>query len=127
MPRTADAKPAQIVKCPHCDWKGSARGLFGHVKLSHPGNEGAIRHSTKRVNPYAISKNTSKTIGKASNKPVQPISMENIGIALLVGTILKLIEQYYKSQEAQKKAREEFIMKFQREAQKPTNTQGVVY
>jgi hypothetical protein len=53
--------------------------------------------------------------------------MENLGIALLVGTILKLIEQYYKSQESRKKAREEFIMKFQREAQKPTNTQGVVY
>jgi hypothetical protein len=127
MPRTADAKPAQIVKCPHCDWKGSARGLFGHVKLSHPGNEGAIKHSTKRVNPYAVSLKPSKTIGKASNKPLEQVSMQNLGIALLVGTILKLIEQYYKTQEAQKKAREEFIAKFQREAQKPNNTHGVLY
>ena len=30
-------KPAPIVKCEHCNWKGSARGLFTHVRLSHPG------------------------------------------------------------------------------------------
>jgi hypothetical protein len=29
-------KPAPIVKCEHCNWKGSARGLFTHVRLSHP-------------------------------------------------------------------------------------------
>lgn len=121
MPRTADAKPAQIVKCPHCDWKGSARGLFGHVKLSHPGNEGAIRHSTKRVNPYAVSKNVSKTIGKASNKPSKDVSMEGVGIALLVGTIVKLIEQYF----ANERNKEQLMKTFRREAQKPTNTQNL--
>jgi len=29
-------KPAPIVRCQHCNWKGSARGLFTHVRLSHP-------------------------------------------------------------------------------------------
>lgn len=28
--------PAQIVACPHCEWKGSARGLFAHARLAHP-------------------------------------------------------------------------------------------
>lgn len=123
MPRTADAKPAQIVKCPHCDWKGSARGLFGHVKLSHPGKEGAIKHASKRVNPYAVSKNSSKTIGKASNKPNNALSAQDFGIVLLVGTIVKLIEQYF----ANEKNKELFKKQFQREAQKPKNTQGVLY
>jgi hypothetical protein len=29
-------KPAKKVKCPHCDWVGSARGLFSHSRLAHP-------------------------------------------------------------------------------------------
>ena len=29
-------KPAPIVKCPHCKWVGSARGLFTHVRMAHP-------------------------------------------------------------------------------------------
>jgi len=28
--------PAQIVSCPHCSWKGSARGLFTHCRMAHP-------------------------------------------------------------------------------------------
>jgi hypothetical protein len=32
-------KPAPIVSCEYCKWKGSARGLFTHVRLSHPGIE----------------------------------------------------------------------------------------
>jgi len=31
-------KAAPIVKCPHCTkWIGSARGLFTHVRMAHPG------------------------------------------------------------------------------------------
>jgi hypothetical protein len=121
MPRTADAKPAQIVKCPHCDWKGSARGLFGHVKLSHPGNEGAIKHASKRVNPYAVLKNSSKTIGKASNGPTKPLNMQDVGLTILVGIFLKVINDYM---EADRIKREQLLKKFQSEAYKPT-TQGV--
>jgi len=118
MPRTADAKPAQIVKCPHCDWKGSARGLFGHVKLSHPGHEGAIRHSTKRVNPYAINKSPKNAIGKPSN--AIPTYSKNPGINILIGSIVKIIENYMAMQRNQ----QEFSKQFQREANKPT-TQGI--
>jgi hypothetical protein len=121
MPRTADSKPAQIVKCPHCDWKGSARGLFGHVRLLHPGREAAIRNSTKRVNPYAVLKNSSKTIGKASNGPTRPLNMEDIGLTIIVGVFLKLIDDYMK---ADRLKREQLLKKFQSEAYKPT-TQGV--
>jgi len=28
--------PAKIVSCPHCSWKGSARGLFTHCRMAHP-------------------------------------------------------------------------------------------
>ena len=28
--------PAQIVSCPHCSWKGSARGLYTHCRMGHP-------------------------------------------------------------------------------------------
>lgn len=28
--------PAKVVSCPHCSWKGSARGLFTHCRMAHP-------------------------------------------------------------------------------------------
>lgn len=37
MPTKTALYPAPIVKCPHCKWQGSARGLFTHVRLAHPG------------------------------------------------------------------------------------------
>jgi hypothetical protein len=126
------AAPATQVKCPHCDWKGSARGLFGHVRFVHPGKENSVKTNLRaQRNPYSLERGPAlsgiQNQRKASNKPVNDISLETVGIALLVGTVLKLIEQYYRTREQQKKAREEFMRKFQREAQKPTNTQGVVY
>jgi len=36
-PKKSVAKrPAPIVKCPYCEWRGSARGIFTHVRLGHP-------------------------------------------------------------------------------------------
>ncbi len=29
-------KATAVVKCPHCSHTGSARGLFQHVRMSHP-------------------------------------------------------------------------------------------
>lgn len=29
-------KPSAVVKCPHCSHTGSSRGLFQHVRMSHP-------------------------------------------------------------------------------------------
>ena len=48
-------KPAMIVKCPHCDWNGSARGLFTHVRLSHPKIAEKPKTATKiNAHPYDI-------------------------------------------------------------------------
>ena len=46
-------KPAPIVKCQHCKWVGSARGLFTHVRMAHP----AINEkppTITREHPYII-------------------------------------------------------------------------
>lgn len=48
-------KPAQIVQCPYCTHKGSARGLFTHVRLAHP-SKGYIKPPISEkvsVHPYA--------------------------------------------------------------------------
>lgn len=52
-------KPAPIVKCPYCTHKGSARGLFAHIRLAHP-NEGYVKPPVSKkvtvsVHPYACS------------------------------------------------------------------------
>jgi hypothetical protein len=113
MPRTKDAAPAQIVKCPHCSWKGSARGLFGHVRLTHPGKEQGVKY--KPANPFAL--NSNKTLGKAPNSPTRPLSMEDVGLTIIVGVFLKLIDDYMK---ADRLRREQLLKKFQSEAYKPT-------
>lgn len=48
-------KPTATVKCPHCDHTGSARGLFTHVRLRHPGITEKPKTSTKiTAHPYDI-------------------------------------------------------------------------
>jgi hypothetical protein len=113
MARTKDSAPAQIVKCPHCSWKGSARGLFGHVRLTHPGKEQAVKY--KPANPFAV--NSNKISGKAPNSPTRPLNMEDVGLTIIVGVFLKLIDDYMK---ADRIRREQLLKKFQSEAYKPT-------
>jgi hypothetical protein len=44
-----------VVKCPHCNHTGSARGLFTHVRLAHPGINEKPKTSTKiTAHPYDI-------------------------------------------------------------------------
>jgi hypothetical protein len=123
MARSKDSAPAQIVKCPHCSWKGSARGLFGHVRLTHPGKEEAVKY--KPANPFAV--NSNKTVGKAPNSPTRPLNMEDVGLTIIVGVFLKLIDDYIKADRIRK---EQLLKKFQSEAYKPTTkipNQGVAY
>jgi hypothetical protein len=47
-------RPAKIVKCPYCDWKGSARGLFSHSRLMH--NKKINDAKEIKTNPYAVNK-----------------------------------------------------------------------
>ena len=48
-------KPAMVVKCPHCKWEGSARGIYTHVRLSHPTIAEKPKTATKIVaHPYDI-------------------------------------------------------------------------
>lgn len=48
-------KSATIVKCPHCSRTMSARGLFTHVRLAHPGITQKPKTSTRIVaHPYDV-------------------------------------------------------------------------
>jgi len=48
-------KATVIVKCPHCNHTGSSRGLFTHVRLSHPGITEKPKTSTRiAVHPYDV-------------------------------------------------------------------------
>jgi hypothetical protein len=48
-------KPAMVVKCPHCKWEGSARGIYTHVRLSHPTIAEKPKTATKIVaHPYDV-------------------------------------------------------------------------
>ena len=48
-------KATAVVKCPHCSHTGSARGLFTHVRLSHPSIAEKPKTSTKiTAHPYDI-------------------------------------------------------------------------
>jgi len=125
------AAPATQVKCPHCSWKGSARGLFGHVRFVHPGKENSVKTNLRaNRNPYSVDPKPSLSGINGTNKGLKsketPLSVEGVGIAFLVITALKLIDEAFKTYEARKKAREEFIQQFQRRGHKST-TQGVNY
>ena len=71
-------KETVIVKCPHCNHTGSSRGLFTHVRLSHPGITEKPKSSTKiTVHPYDIKglghvKDTIQRIERKKVKPVKP-------------------------------------------------------
>jgi hypothetical protein len=48
-------KPTAVVKCPYCSHTGSARGLFTHVRLSHPTIAEKPKTSTRiTAHPYDI-------------------------------------------------------------------------
>jgi hypothetical protein len=52
----SEREPARVVKCPYCDHKGSARGLFSHIRLSHPNKVEKSRElvSERRSHPCDV-------------------------------------------------------------------------
>lgn len=81
-----DRKPAPVVKCKHCDWRGSARGLFTHVRLGHPGIKDKPPVMT---HPYDVNTKINDSIGRIPKKKVKPfkvpnITLEDVTIAALV-------------------------------------------
>jgi uncharacterized protein YllA (UPF0747 family) len=87
-------KSATIVKCPHCSHTGSARGLFTHVRLAHPGITTKPKTSTRIVaHPYdvkGLGRHTETlNLIKKKSPPVDP------WINILTGVIEKLIKQEF--------------------------------
>ena len=80
---TSTRQPAEIVKCPYCTWKGSARGLHSHCRLLHGKNIKDAREI--KVNPYSVNKETLKkksSIGSLSDKKYRLSDPDNVIIAL---------------------------------------------
>ena len=90
-----DRAPAKIAKCPHCEWTGSARGLFSHVRLAHGGKEHSL--NIRKENPYLINKSKPKVLGSVIRKT--PISDKEWLEEFVMKCILKVIEAYNNSQE----------------------------
>jgi hypothetical protein len=85
--------PAKRVKCPYCEHKGSARGLFSHIRLMHPKLLEKSRELTRetREHPCDDVKNTIKRVkarlnGRTHKTPVDPWISLSITIAALVVT-----------------------------------------
>jgi hypothetical protein len=90
---SSSRKPAPIVSCEYCNWKGSARGLFTHVRLSHPGID-KKPPIAQLVHPLDNSRSISGTKVKRKRKRYGE-SNEAEGTALMllaVGIIVKMIE-----------------------------------
>ena len=90
-------KATAIVKCPHCPRTCSARGLYQHVRMSHPGITAKPKSSTRIVaHPYDVKglarhTETLNAIKKGAPKvaPVDP------WVTLICGVIAKVIEQQF--------------------------------
>lgn len=88
-------KSATIVKCPHCPRTLSARGLFTHVRLSHPGITQKPKTSTRIVaHPYDV-----KGLGRhieTINVIKKKAPQVDPWVAMLSGLIEKIIVQEFK-------------------------------
>ena len=82
--------PAKVTKCPHCNWTGSARGLFSHVRLAHGGKEHAL--NIRAENPYVIEKSKPKALGAIKHRFDEKKELEAF-IGLIV---VKVMQEYSK-------------------------------
>ena len=87
---------AKIAKCPHCNWTGSARGLFSHVRLSHGGKEHSLK--IRKENPYLLEKSKPKVLGGVISKKHRIEEQADLE-EFIMKCILKVIEAYKNSQD----------------------------
>lgn len=87
-------KASAIVKCPHCSHTGSSRGLFQHVRMSHPTiAEKPATSSFITAHPLDV-----KGLGAIKSKihkletSAQVDWMERLVIPLAIGIFNKIIE-----------------------------------
>jgi len=97
MPKyPAERVAAKIAKCPHCNWTGSARGLFSHVRLAHGGKEHLL--NIRKENPYLLEKSKPKVLGAVISKKHRIEEKAELE-EFIMKCILKVIEAYKNSQD----------------------------
>lgn len=92
-------KASAIVKCPHCSHTGSARGLFSHVRLAHPGIVKKPVTATKiTVHPYDIKGmgHVKDTIHRIETMKKRKAPEPSVGETILVSVVLRLFEELAK-------------------------------
>ena len=85
--------PAKVAKCPHCNWTGSARGLFSHVRLTHGGKEHSL--NIRKENPYLIEKSKPKVLGGIISKKHR-LEEKNELEVFITSIVLKVMQEYSK-------------------------------
>ena len=89
-----ERKPAVTVKCKYCDWTGSARGLFTHVRLGHPGVSKKPESTQKHeYHPLAINKSAKEILNNKYKKPKE-LSTEEV----IINICLKALTYYFERQ-----------------------------
>lgn len=96
-----ERKPAVTVKCKYCNWTGSSRGLFTHVRLGHPGiskkPESTQRHE---YHPLSVENRINERVGAFKHKYVKPKeTTEEIIIRMVATAIKQALENQYKTLE----------------------------
>ena len=90
--------PAKQSKCPHCNWIGSSRGLFSHVRLTHPGMEDSLK--IRSENPYVIKNNTVGSVKKKRNRfdtgesAIPKFNLDDAKTVLFMTAFVKLLNEY---------------------------------
>lgn len=82
-------KPAPIVSCQHCKWKGSARGLFTHVRLSHPGITSKPPTAVLK-HPLDVNNSTIGTLPIRKKKRSKGSNNDEISILGTLGIVLAI-------------------------------------
>jgi hypothetical protein len=99
-----ERKPAVTVKCKYCNWTGSSRGLFTHVRLGHPGiskkPESTQRHEYHPLSVENAVNNANNRISALKRKYEKPKeTTEEIIIRMVATAIKQALENQYKTLE----------------------------